>query len=100
MSSADPGGSPHRWADLQEMFGEGKMPSQPETKIVDQESNKVIILNIDMKLIPKMKLDEMYFTIKYWQSICQRKVQGKTGSLNVLHNVSRAIRSFLLGFSS
>jgi hypothetical protein len=25
------------------MFGEGKMPSQPETKMFDQESNKVII---------------------------------------------------------
>ena len=43
MSPADPGGSPHRWADLQEMFGEGKMPSQPETKMFDQESNNVII---------------------------------------------------------
>ena len=47
------------------MFGEGKMPSQPETKIVDQESNKVIILNIDMELIPKMKLDLQNLEFKY-----------------------------------
>ena len=47
-----------------------------------------------------MKIDEMYFSIKYWQSIWEQKVQGKIGSLNALHNVSRAIKSFLLSFSS